>query len=79
MSTVLEDAPVTTGGAYDDDLTHVTCYDDDTAMCGFSVAGQRWVDDSEETTCPICAWLDEEDLACTIPGCPGQPTPVNHY
>jgi hypothetical protein len=71
VSTLLEatPAPVTAGAA--DDLTHVTCCDDNVAMCGENVSGQRWVDDSEETTCPICAWAEEADLACTIPGCPG--------
>lgn len=70
VSTLLEASPVTTAAGADDDLTHVTCCDDDTAMCGFNVANQRWADDDEETTCPLCAWADEMDLACTIPGCP---------
>lgn len=68
MSTLL--APAATG--HDDDLHHVTCCDDDIAMCGLDVTDVPWGDGEGEVLCPLCAIAEEEDLACPVPGCPGR-------
>lgn len=43
----------------DDELNHIVCCDDDTvALCGTDVTEFEWRED-EETTCVVCAYLDE--------------------
>lgn len=38
-----------------EDVTHTVCCDEDRAICGTDVTGQRWGGVSDPTTCPVCA------------------------
>lgn len=73
MTAVTETAPglslLVSGGS--PDLQHITCCDDDLAMCGQDVTGHVWASDEEaERFCPMCFLVEEEGLPCPAPGCP---------
>jgi len=55
-----------------EDVTHYTCCDDDTAMCGEDVSQERWLGDEEEpsSSCLICESVIQQKLSCTIDRCP---------
>lgn len=59
--------------AVDDNLDHLVCCDDNLATCGTDVTDVTWVD--SPTTCPTCAYIDEHDLPCPVPGCPYRVAP----
>lgn len=47
---------------------HLTCCNDDIAMCGVNVSGDEW-DHDGKFLCPTCAYMDNENLPCPVPGC----------
>ena len=53
----------------DDDLIHLVCCDNNTALCGVDVSDASWVDgDNECVPCPLCALADESRcLRCGVP------------
>lgn len=62
---------VSFGGNGDDDgMHHLTCCDDDTAMCGKDVAAVPFCDEGhEDPPCPVCAYVKESGLPCPVSGC----------
>lgn len=54
-----------------DDAIHVVCCDEDLALCGSVLAGE-FVPNETETSCPICAIAEAEDLPCGDPACPAR-------
>jgi hypothetical protein len=52
------------------DVDHLVCCDEDVALCGVDVAGQRVCpEDCGHPTCPMCALMSAEDIPCRDPGC----------
>lgn len=58
--------------AGDPDAHHIVCCDETTALCGQDVSGEPRDEsaEAESRLCPLCAWAEDEDLPCTVPGCP---------
>lgn len=56
------------------DVDHWSCCDPDVALCGFDITDYDEVSNDEmDDTCPLCAEVYDNDLPCTIPGCPIRP------
>lgn len=72
MTTTLAPQPATTGPG-DPDTFHLVCCSTEIAMCGEDVSGDNWTDGEGETPCPLCAWVEDANLPCPVPGCPYQP------
>jgi hypothetical protein len=67
-ATAVLPAPHLTGD--DTDLCHLTCYDDNIAMCGLDVTGHDWIGDNVDLPpCLLCDYIDRENLPCPIAGC----------
>ena len=53
---------------------HLVCCDPDIAICGEPVPDETtdWVADwAEDEDCVMCAYMCDNGLPCSIPGCPG--------
>lgn len=70
MTTAL--APATELTGFDNDTTHVTCCDPDTALCGWDVSNTPVVSDGVGHDCIVC--VDLEDQPC--PRCGFDPAEV---
>lgn len=66
MSTTTLPKPTGTGSL--DDLHHIVCCDQDTAMCGLDVSDHPW-EPTAPNPCLWCAHIDEARLPCTVAGC----------
>lgn len=54
----------------DDDEVHLTCCDDNVAMCGLNLEQHDWIWDSgEDDDCVMCAYVCDNNLPCPVPGC----------
>jgi hypothetical protein len=64
-----QDAAPSRGGS--PEVCHLWCCDENVAMCGLDISGERYDLDGEDPDCPLCAIADEEGLPCPVPGCRG--------
>lgn len=54
------------------DPVHITCCDNDIALCGEPVATHEWVADWDPgEDCAMCIYVIDQHLPCTVPGCTG--------
>jgi len=70
VTTAADWGPVLMAAPPAPELHHLTCCDDDTAMCGADVTGQEWCEEDREPRCEPCYRVNEQRLPCTVPGCP---------
>lgn len=61
-------APEATSQLLGDDTTHVVCCDENTALCGLDMTHVPWTSPDEDTTCVVCADLDEQGYCPTCGG-----------
>lgn len=54
----------------DDGVKHLSCCDEDVALCGLDISDYEFNDDDDVPICPLCAYVDDEGLPCPVPGCP---------
>lgn len=71
-NTSLLDRPAPAGSSAD--VLHLTCCDDDVAMCGEDVSKHEWADDGPP--CPLCKLVQDEGLPCPVTGCARRTGPV---
>lgn len=79
MTVTLPEVPAAEdAAAWDADLTHLFCCDEDISMCGTDLAGVPVVDSGDdERLCPLCELVRAEGAPCPVPGCKGR-RPVDH-
>lgn len=54
----------------DEDAIHVTCCDEDIAMCGLDVTDHAVIEtDDDSKDCRVCRVAADNDLPCPVPGC----------
>jgi hypothetical protein len=59
-------------GNDDPEVDHLTCCDDDIAMCGEDLSGAEWCESpGDRPVCPLCALVAEDGLPCPVKGCEG--------
>jgi hypothetical protein len=56
----------------DDNISHIVCCDENTALCGLDVTDYPWIDLPEQYDCPLCVLAAETDTCCPCPTCPGE-------
>lgn len=65
MSLATKAQPITTNVSdLPDTLYHVTCCDDDIALCGQDVSDYPETDGDGELHCVVCEDLDDGDVPC---------------
>jgi hypothetical protein len=73
MSADLLERPVLPGAGEDDDAMHLFCCDENIAMCGEDLTEDETVDADDvddDEVCPLCQLVEDNHLACPVPGCP---------
>lgn len=73
--TTLLDRPATSTGA-PEELNHIVCCDDDTALCGLDVSGDRWVRGGKIPVCPLCKLAWDEGPPCPPADCARRRSPA---
>jgi hypothetical protein len=66
MTTKAEAKPVPTDGSKTpDELFHITCCNDDIALCGLDVMSYSEVSGKGEPNCVVCEDLNKDDIPCS--------------
>jgi hypothetical protein len=58
------------GVTHDDDVSHLVCCDDNTALCGLDVTNLPFLDSPDDVDCPLCVLADDSDFSCPALDCP---------
>ena len=73
MTTLTDPLVITYGTNDDGDWCHLTCCDDNLAMCGLDVTDHEQISDDENVTeCPYCAAVRDAHRPCPVTGCTPQ-------